>query len=122
MLTHENHSTDKSTFDHYPENMRISEDKIKNVEKMISLGVNKQKLKVDLMADGETIVSLKTLHNLQTKMRLSKKGNSNEDHLQKLLERLREVPNARIRIVTNEDNELIGNRFGSRLKLLLPIL
>lgn len=108
ILTHEKHNTDKATFDNYPENMHISADKIKDVEKMISLGVNKQKLKADLMADGVTNVALKALHNLQTKIRKQKEGSSDEDYLQKLLDRLNEIPNAKIRIVTCQDNELIG--------------
>lgn len=91
--------------------MRISADKVESVQKIISLGVNKQKMKTDLMSDGKTIVSLKHLHNVQTKLRLRKEANYQGDDLQKLLERLREIPNARIRVVTNEENELIGKRY-----------
>lgn len=55
-LKHEYHATDEVTFKHYPENLRLPTEKLEEVEKMISLGVNKQKLKADLMADGKTIV------------------------------------------------------------------
>lgn len=50
MLNHTNHAIDKVTFDHYPENMRIPPEKLKEVEKMISLGAQKPKIKMDLMS------------------------------------------------------------------------
>lgn len=42
-------------------------------------------------------------------MRLRNENAYDGDPLHKLLKRLEEVPNARIRVVTNENNELIGN-------------
>ncbi len=108
-LNHENHNTDKATYDHYPENMRIPPEKLPEVKKMISLGVNKHLLKLDLMADGKSIVPLKLLHNIQTKLRAeNQKEYKGTDELQDLLNMLQEIPNARIRVVTNEENELVG--------------
>lgn len=108
-LTHENHATDKATFDHYPENLRILPEKIKDVENMINLGVNKQKLKASLMTDGEKVVPLKTLHNIQTKLRQKNQNNyTADDELTKVLDKLQQIPNAKIRVVTSDQNELIG--------------
>lgn len=123
-LNHENHALDDVTYNHYPENMRVPEDELKSVERMIALGVNKHKLKVDLMKDGKTIIALKTFHNIQTKLRVEKEGINANDILEKLLERLKEIPNARIRVVTNHDSELIGNYhlcFSSYFFCFLPI-
>lgn len=109
-LTHENHNTDKATYDHYPENLRLPEEKLKDVERLLRLGVNKQKLKADLEAEG-LIVPLKILHNIQNKMNRSRQNAyTGDDELQKLLQQLREIPNATVRIVTNEDDELIGRK------------
>src|ERR1700744_2702750 len=113
MLNHTNHDTYKATYNHYPENMRVDPTKMENVKKMLSLGVSKRKLKLDLMADSESIVSLKTLHNIHTKDRLEKQSAYNGDPLQQLLERLHEIPNMRIRVLTDENNELIGNSIES---------
>lgn len=109
MLNHTNHAIDSETFKYYPENMRIDDDKMDNVKKMISIGVDKRKLKVDLMADGKKIISSKTLHNIQTKLRLEKQNAYEGDGLQKLLSRLKEIPNARIRVFADDNSELIGN-------------
>lgn len=106
-LHHANHATDKQTYDHYPENLRIKKDKLKDVERMVSLGVNKHKLKADLMKDGD-IVPLKTLHNIQTRLQMGLQQNYSGNQLAKMLERMREVPNARTRVIVNSDNELIG--------------
>lgn len=108
-LTHENHSLDEVTYNHYPENMRIDAEQLESVEKMIELGANKHKLKAHLMKDGKTNVALKTLHNIQRKVIQRKEDNNDGDVMQKLLERLQQVPNARIRVVTSEESELIGN-------------
>lgn len=107
-LNHENHNTDKATYDHYPENLRLPAEKLPEVKKMISLGVNKHLLKLDLMADGKTIVPLKSLHNLQTKMRQEKQAEYGDNELQGVLKKMQEIPNAKIRVVTSDNNELIG--------------
>lgn len=107
-LVHENHNLDDATFNHYPENMKIDSERLESVGKMIELGVNKHKLKVDLMKDGKSNISLKSLHNIQTKQRLKNEGHSETDMMEKLLERLQQVPNARVRLVTTETLELIG--------------
>lgn len=107
-MTHENHAIDETTYKHYAENLRILAEKVPEVKKMISLGVNKRLLKADLESDGTTVVPLKTLHNIQTAMNKEKAGNYSGDDLQKVLEKLETIPNARVRVVTNEENELIG--------------
>lgn len=107
-LTHENHNLDEATYNHYPENMRIDNEQLKTVEKMIEIGGNKQKIKADLMKNGNKVIALKTLHNIQTKQRKEKQGSNDVDSMEKLLQQLQQVPNARIRVVTNEDLELIG--------------
>lgn len=107
-LNHRNHRLDKQTFDFYPENLRLKREQKDEVKKMIALGVNKQKLKAQLMKENNRVISLKVLHNIQTKQRLLKEGNNRETELKQLLEELQKVPNARIRVFTNEENELIG--------------
>lgn len=84
-LHHENHRSDKQTFDHYIENLRLDANKQKEPEKFISLDVNKQRLKMYLMRDGSK-VPLKALHNIQTKQRNEYKSSSGESQLQDLLE------------------------------------
>ncbi len=104
-----NHNTDKATYDHYPENLKIPAEKVEEVKRMITVGAKKRLIKLDLMKDSKTNVPLKVLHNLQTKMQ---KENQSEfdgaNELEKLLKKMQEIPNARIRIVTDEKNELIG--------------
>lgn len=108
-LNHEYHGTDVATFKHYPENLRIPPEKLPEVEKMIALGVNKQKLKADLEADGKLIVPLKVLHNIQTAMnKRNESVYSGDDELQRLLKKLQEIPNAKVRVVTSDTDELIG--------------
>lgn len=107
-MTHENHSLDEATYKHYPENMRLDPDKKLEVEKMVELGVNKHKLKADLMHDGQRVVSLKYLHNIQTKVNQRKHGTSEVDVLEKLLKKMEEIQNAKIRVVVNTENELLG--------------
>lgn len=107
-LNHQNHNTDKATYDH-PENLRIPPEKLPEVKRMIFLGAKNQLIKLDLMSDGETIVPLKVLQNIQNAMKKEKQnefGNANE--LESMLKKLQEIPNARIRVVTNDENELIG--------------
>lgn len=108
-LNHENHNTDKATYDHYAENLRIPKEKLPEVKKWISLGANKQLIKLDLMADGKTILPLKTLHNIQTAMKKeAKKEFGGADELESVLKKLQKIPNSRVRVVTDEKNELIG--------------
>lgn len=110
-LNHENHATDKVTYEHYPENMRIPPEQLPEVERMIALGANKQLLKLDLMSNG-AIIPLKALHNVQTAVK-AKKQNQYEgaDDLEKVLSKLQQIPNAKVRVVTSEENELIGKHF-----------
>lgn len=108
-LTHKNHNTDKATYDHYPENLRIPPEKLPEVKRLISLGVNKQKLKLDLMANGELIVPMKVLHNIQFAMQKEKQNEfGGADDLASILKKLEIIPNARVRVVTTDTDELIG--------------
>lgn len=106
-LHHENHRSDEQTFKHYPENLRLNADKQLEAEKLISLGVNKQRLKMYLMKDGST-VPIKILHNIQTKQRNSYKKSSGQNELKDLLEEMNKVPNAKVRVYVNDEEELIG--------------
>lgn len=108
-LVHENHATDEVTYNHYSENLRIPPEKLQEVEKMISLGANKQKIKANLMQEENRIVSLKTLHNIQSKLRHQNQHKyDGNDELQKIFQKLQEIPNATVRVVTSDQNELIG--------------
>lgn len=107
-LNHENHRSDETTFKHYPENLRLDKKQKKDAKKMIHLGVKPTVLKSHFMKQGKN-VALKTLHNLKTMQQNSCKPLNELTELDHLLEELQKIPNARIRICTNEDGELIGN-------------
>lgn len=64
-LQHELHNSDKQTYNHYPENMRLDKEQQQEVEKLVALGTNKQRIKADLMKSGKE-VPIKLLHNIQT--------------------------------------------------------
>lgn len=107
-LCHENHATDQMTYDHYQENMRLSPVEQSQAMKMISMGANKKKMKMDLMNQrGGKPVSLKNLHNLQTKMQQHTKNSSTND-LQTLYECLSQIPRAKVRFIINQANEILG--------------
>lgn len=72
---------------------------------MVALGVNKQRLKANLMKNGTTI-PLTLLHNTQTKQLNSAKNSVDQNKLQQLLEELQKIPNAKLRVFKNE---FIGN-------------
>lgn len=57
-------------------------------------------------------VSLKSIHNVQTKVHVDlHKLVAEETELEKLLEKMQQIPNARIKVVVNESNELTGIYF-----------
>src|ERR1700759_4020416 len=94
-LVHENHSTSKVVYDHYPENMRLSEAQVEMAKSMISVGGNKQRIKAKLMAEnGGKTVLLKQLHNIQNKTLPSVLPGESE--LEKLVENMQQIPNARV--------------------------
>lgn len=113
-LEHEFHRSDKQTFDHYPENLRLDKEKLEEAEKLVALGVNKQRLKMYLMRDG-SVVPLKTLHNIQTRLNNLFNNGTPENHLLDMLHEMEKIPNARVRVSVNEKDEIIGN-FSSQIE------
>lgn len=107
MLNHQGHGTDQQTFDHYPENMKLSPEHQKLAESMISLDCNKKKIKVDLMKLTGKPVAMETLHNLQTNLQ-NGKSNSNGNDLQKLFDALTATEGSTVRFIANEANEFVG--------------
>lgn len=110
---HENHNVDRQTYLHYPENMRLTADEKAAVTEKIKCGSNKQRIKVDLMEkrNGQPI-AIKCIHNIQTKMRADvHQLIAEQTELEKLLENMKQIPNARIKVVVNESNELVGIYF-----------
>jgi zinc finger SWIM domain-containing protein 3 len=110
---HENHNIDEQTYKHYTENMRLTEEEINFVNEMIQAGANKQKIKNMLMERrGGRPVSLKSIHNVQTKFKREiEQLIAEETELEKLLANMNKIPNARIKVSVNEDNELLGILF-----------
>lgn len=102
------HATDRVTFDHYPENIRLNQAETMEAEKMISVGSNKKLVKMNLMASRNgKAVSLKALHNVQTKIKINQVvGSGNE--LQKVYNALTAIPGGRVRFITNESQEILG--------------
>ncbi len=106
-LFHQYHNSDKQTFECYPENLRLEPEQYKEVEKFIELGASKQKIKANLLKNGTT-VTMKFLHNIQTKLNATKSRPNDGNELQNLLNELEKVPNAVTRVFTDENGELIG--------------
>ncbi|KAG4066267.1 hypothetical protein HA402_000491 [Bradysia odoriphaga] len=79
----------------------------KEVEKLVALGANKYRMKSHLLKNG-TEVTLKYLHNIQTKQQQTVKQFTQESELAQLLEELQKIPGSKIRVFTNDENELIG--------------
>lgn len=106
-LNHQGHSLDQQTYDHYPENVRLSNEQIENVEKLISVGANKRKIKINVMKDTGKPVLMKSIHNIQTKMQ-QKTQNGDGNSLQKLYDVMATIPGAKVRFISNEKNEFVG--------------
>lgn len=107
-VIHENHRSDKLTFQHYPENMRLKEDETIEVRKRIACGGCKALIKHDLMKNRDSPVPLKAIHNLQTRDRAERQGLTPDNELERLLETMNEIPDAIAHVIRNEENELIG--------------
>lgn len=75
---------------------------------MIEAGGSKQRIKALLSKEREATLPSKTLHNLHTKIRLSKQSNNRKDDFKHLVDMMTSVPNARTRIITNDKGEFIG--------------
>lgn len=72
---------------------------------------SKQRIKALLSKGRDAPVPLKVLHNLATKNRLSKQANDRKDDFKNLIDMMASVPNARIRIITNDQDEFLGLYF-----------
>lgn len=107
---HENHNTDAQTYRHYPENMRLQPEEKEVVNEMLKCGANKQMIKNNLMKKrGGRPVTLKSIHNMATKVHQEiHQLVADETELQKLLENMQKIPNARVRVAVDENNELLS--------------
>lgn len=99
--THENHDTDRRTFLAYPESVHLTENETAKATRMIECGGSKQRIKALLSKGRDTPVPLKTLYNLDTKIRVSRQTNNRKDDFKKLIDMMTSVPNARVRVITN---------------------
>lgn len=109
--THENHDTNRNTFLAYPENVRLTENEAAEATRMIEAGGSKQRIKALLSNGRDAKVPLKVLHNLDTKIRLSKQTTNRNDDFKNLIDMMTSVPNARIRIIANGQDEFLGLYF-----------
>lgn len=114
-LNHENHLCDQVTYDHYPENLRLSNEAVEKAKEMIEVGGNKQKMKSYLTKRYGKPVLLKTLHNLQTAMQKNKIPQV--DELQQLYDILSEIPNANMCFVCDDNDDFVGKAYASQLNL-----
>ncbi len=116
-LHHRNHSLDDKTYDHYPENVRLSDKNIEQIEVLLAAGANKRKIKANMMKATGKPVLMKSIHNVQTKMQQSKQ-NADVNVLQDLYDAMVAVPSAKVRFISNMDNEFVGsyNNFNIILK------
>lgn len=53
-------------------------------------------------------VSLKSLHNLQTKVHPSKESDEPKDALKNLIDMMLKTPTAKVRVVENDQEEFVG--------------
>ncbi len=87
---HANHQVNEQTFRHYPENVRLSPNEQLTISSMIETNANKRKIKDFLMekrleSGNNAPVSLKSIHNTQTKHHKEKESlHVGENELQRL--------------------------------------
>lgn len=98
----------QQVYDHYPENLRLNKDELDIAEKMIKVDGNKKKVKMYLQNNRGKPVPIKLLHNIQTKANSKIQGVSEETILEKLYNALTSIPDARVRFISNQNDELIG--------------
>lgn len=106
-LNHLYHLCDQKTYDHYPENVRLSGNELIAAKRMIEVGGNKQKIKAHLTKVTAKPVLLKSLHNIQTNIN-KEKNVGPENELHKLHDILAQIPNAIVSFISTDDNELFG--------------
>lgn len=115
-LVHEQHLMNLQTFNHYPENMRLTKEEESVAKTMVTGDGKKQKIKSHLMKlridQGISApISLKSVRNVQNKCRLEReKLCDGSSELEKLLATMMDVPGAKVRVV-RENNELIAIYF-----------
>lgn len=108
-VNHENHNQDIATFQCYSENLRLKDYEKQMVSELIECGANKVKVKAKLMEKrGGAPVMLKSLHNLQTALFKDEKG---ENELKTMINEMKKIPNATIRVAVNENNEFLSVYF-----------
>lgn len=113
-LSQENHhQSNEQTYNHYPENVRLSTEEIQKASTMLQADGKKLKIKASLMQEriekgNRAPVILKAIHilnriNLQKKEQLK----NGENELEKLLNSMLQVPGARVEVLRDENNELV---------------
>lgn len=112
-LKHENHMCDQQTFDHYPENVRLTDDVLLKAQEMIKVDGNKKKIKMHLAKLTGKPVLIKSLHNIQTNDHKEKCVGA-VGELRKLYDILGAIPNANVCFITDEQDELVGKLKGYR--------
>lgn len=105
---HKNHNSDKHTFSAYPENVRLKEEEVVEASKMIACGSSKQKLKAYLSKGRDAPVTLKVLHNLQTKINFEKESPESSNALRNLIDMILKTLTAKVRVVENDKEEFVG--------------
>lgn len=106
-LNHQFHLCDQKTYDHYPENMRLSKEDTKVASEMITVAGKKQKIKAFLTEKIGKPVLLKTLHKIQAKMQ-NKDKVAPDDEIYKLHDILAEIPNANVSFIVDDEDSLVG--------------
>lgn len=106
-LNHENHNCDQQTFEHYPENVRITGDALSKAEQMVQVGGNKKKIKMLLQEQTGKPVLLKSIHNIQNSNQQHNQGTPG-DQLKMLYDVLSQITDSYSCFVTDEDDELVG--------------
>lgn len=104
---HKFHACDRTTFLHYNENMRLSKTEEETAKTLIQCGAKKMKMKTNFMGQREAPLSLKSLHNVQTKMNKSLLVDPNNE-LVSLLEHIKKIPGAKVKVAVDENNDLLG--------------
>lgn len=117
-LKHENHMCDQQTYDHYPENVRLTGDVLLKAQEMIKVDGNKMKIKMHLTKLTGKPILMKSLHNIQTNDQKEKCVGA-ADELRKLYELLGAIPNANVCFITDEQDELVGKLKGHRFMFSL---
>lgn len=93
--------------------MRLDESEVNYVIEMLKAGANTQKIKNILMQRrGGRPVSLKSIHNIHSKFKRNiEQLVGQQTQLEKLLENMQQIPNSRVKVAVNENNELLGILF-----------